>query len=58
MIFGSRPVDLFGREDDNEDLFFVQDTSLAVQFAQQWKLRAREVEAALKDVAKSKLPVS
>ena len=34
---------------------FTQDTSLAVQFAQQWELRMRVLEAALKEVAKSKL---
>ena len=55
MVFGSKPGDFFGREEENGDLLFTQDTSLAVQFAQQWELRMRALEAALKEVAKSKL---
>ena len=55
MIFGSNLVDLCGWEDDNEDLLCTQDTLLAGQFAQHWKLRTRAQEAALKEVAKSKL---
>ena len=55
MVFGSKPGEFFGREADNEDLLFTQDTSLAEQFAQQWKLRMRALEAVLKEVAKRKL---
>ena len=55
MVFGSNPVDLFGWEDVDEDLLFAQDTALAGQFVQQWKLRMRAHEATLKQVANSKL---
>ena len=34
---------------------FAQDTSVAGQFAQQWKLRLRAQEATLKEIANSKL---
>ena len=46
MAFGSEPGDWFGWEGDNEDLQSGQDTYLAGQFAQQWKLRMRARAAA------------
>ena len=55
MVFGSNPADCFGWEDGDEDLLFAQDTSLAGQFVQQWKLRMRAQEATLEEVANSKL---
>ena len=55
MVFGSNPADLFGWDDSEEDLLFAQDTSLAGQFVNQWKLRMRAQEATLKGVANSKL---
>ena len=55
MVFGSNPLDLFGRGDAGGDLMFAQDTSLAGQFVQRWKLRIRAQEATLKDVTDSKL---
>ena len=48
MVFGSNPADLFGWDDSEEDLSFAQDTSLAGQFVNQWKLRMRAQEATLK----------
>ena len=48
-------MDLFGWEGADADLMFAQDTSLAGQFVQQRKLRMRAQEAALQEVAKSKL---
>ena len=35
MVFGSNPVDLFGRDDGDEDLLFAQDTYPSGQFVQQ-----------------------
>ena len=55
MVFRSNPMDLFGWEGQDEDLLFAQDTSLAGQFAQQWKLRMQAREATLGEIAKSKL---
>ena len=55
MVFGSNPVDLFGREDKGGNLLFAQDTSASGQFAQEWKPRIMAQEAALKEVATSKL---
>ena len=46
---------LFGWEDNDEDLMFAQDASVAGQFVQQWKLRMRAQGAALREVADSKL---
>ena len=54
MVFGSNPVDLFGWEDGDEDMMFAQDTTLAAQFVQQWKLRMKAREATLKEIADSK----
>ena len=34
-VFGTNPVDLFGRGDKGEDMLFAQDTSNSGQFAQQ-----------------------
>ena len=56
MVFGSNPVDPSRREDNDADLMFTRDASLAGQFAQQWKLRTHAHEAALKEVANGKLP--
>ena len=55
MVFGSNPADLFGWEDGDEDLMFAQDTSLAGQFAPQWKLRLKAQASTLKEIAKIKL---
>ena len=55
MVFGSNPADLFGQADNDEDLMFTQDTSLAWQLVQQWEFRTRAQEADLKEVAISKL---
>ncbi len=54
-VFGSNPADFSGWEDGDGDLLFAQDTSLAGQFVQQWRLQMRAQEATLKEVAKSKL---
>ena len=54
MAFGSNPADFFGWGGGDEDLLFAQDTSLAGQFVQQWKLQMRAQEATLKEVANSK----
>ena len=55
MVFSSRSVDLFGRDDRDEDLLFARGTSLSGQFAQKWKLRMMAPDAALKKVANGKL---
>ena len=55
MVSGSNPVDFLGWEDGGGGLLFAQDTSLAGQFVQQWKLRMRAQEATLKEVANSNL---
>ena len=55
MVFGSNPVDLFGWDDGDEDLLSAQDTSLAGQFVNHWKLRMRAQEATMREVANSKL---
>ena len=48
-------MDLYGWDDSEDDLLFAQDTSLAGQFVNQWKLRMRAQEATLREVANSKL---
>ena len=55
MVFGANPVDLFGRDDGDEDVLFAQNASLSGKFAQQWELRAMALEAATKKVANSQL---
>ena len=55
LVFGSNPADNFGWGDDDEDLLFAQDTSLSGQFVANWKLRMIAQEAALKQIANSKL---
>ena len=55
VAFGSRPADFLGRQDNDEDMSFTQDTSLSAQFAQQRGLRMRGLEAAHKEVAGSKV---
>ena len=55
LVFGSNPADRYGWEDNDDDLLFAQDTSASGQFVQQWKLRMMAQEAALKEVANSKL---
>ena len=52
-VFGSYPEDFFGWGDNDADLMFTQDTSLAGQFVQQWKLRMRPQEVSLEEVAYS-----
>ena len=41
--------------DSDDDLLFAQDTSISGQFVHQWQLRIRAQEAALKEIANSKL---
>ena len=48
-------MDLDGWDDSEGDLLFAQDTSISGQFVQQWQLRIRAQEAALKEIANSKL---
>ena len=48
-------MDLYGWDDSGGDLLFAQDSSISGQFAQQWLLRIRAQEAALKEIANSKL---
>ena len=55
MVFGYNLADLFGWQDGDVDLMFAQDTFLAGQFVQQWKLRMKAQEATLKAIANSKL---
>ena len=55
LVFGANPVDLYGWDDSEDDLLFAQDTSVSGQFVQQWKLRMMAQEAALKEIANSKL---
>ena len=52
LVFGSNPVDLFGEEEQDEDLLFAYHTCA---FTQQSKLRMRAHEAVLKEVANSTL---
>ena len=53
MVFGSNPADLFGWENEGEVLMFAQDSPVAGQFVQRWKLRVRAQGATLKEVANS-----
>ena len=55
MVFASNPADSSGWEDGDEELLIAQDASLAGQFVQQWKSRARAQEATLKEVANSNI---
>ena len=55
LVFGSNPVDLFGRDIEGEHLLFAQDTSLAGNLVQQWKLRVMVQEDASGDAANRKL---
>ena len=55
LVFGSNPMDLYGWDDSDDDLLFAQDTSISGQFVHQWQLRIRAQEAALKEIANSKL---
>ena len=55
LVFGSNPMDLYGWGDSDDDLLFAQDTSISGQFVHQWQLRIRAQEAALKEIANSKL---
>ena len=55
MVFGANPADLYGWEDKDEDLTFAQDTSLSGRFVQQWALRIMAQEAALREIADSRL---
>ena len=48
-------MDLYGWDDSDDDLLFAQDTSISGQFVHQWQLRIRAQEAALKEIANSKL---
>ena len=55
MVFGSNPVGKFGRGDEDGDLPFAQDTSLSGRFVARWGLRMLAQEAALEEIANSKL---
>ena len=55
MVFGSNPVGLFGWGDTDEDLLPPRIHLFRVGFAQQWQLPMMGQEAALKQVADSKL---
>ena len=55
LVFGSNLMDVYGWDGSDEDLLFAQDTSISGQFVQQWQLRIRAQEAALKEIANSKL---
>ena len=55
LVFGSNPVDLFGRDIEDEHLLFAHDTSLAGNLVQQWKLRMMAQEDAFGDAANRKL---
>ena len=55
MVFGSSPGGAFGRDDRDEDFFFLQGTSLSGQFAQQREVRMIAQKAALEEVANSEL---
>ena len=55
IALGSNPADLFGREDGGEDMMFAQDTALAGQFVNQWKIRAEAQEATRAVIANNKL---
>ena len=55
LVFGSNVVDIYGWGDQDEDLLFAQDASASGRFARQWELFMMAQEAALKEVASSKL---
>ena len=55
MASGSNLVDLFGRDDMDEDLMSANRSPSSSRFAQQWQLRMRAHEAAIKVIANSKL---
>ena len=55
LVFGSNPADLVRWGDHGDDLLCAPDSAVSGQFAQRWKLRMMAQEAALKEVAKSKL---
>ena len=55
MALRPNPADLYDWEDKDEDLAFSQDTSLPGQLAQQWKARMMAQEAALREIANSRL---
>ena len=55
MVFRSIPADNFGWGDEDADLLFERDTSLSGQFVARRKLRMMAREAALKEIANSKL---
>ena len=55
FVFGPNPVNLYERDDQDEDLLFAQDTPVSAQFAQQWKLRMVAQSPVLKGVANSTL---
>ena len=55
MVFKSNPVDLFGWDDKDKDPLFARDASFSSEFGKQWTLHIMAQEAALKEVATSKL---
>ena len=54
-VFGSNPVGLYGWDAQDEDFLTAQDASVSGQFAHPWNLRMMAQEAALEEVANSKL---
>ena len=56
IVFGSNPVEQFGRKCQDEDPASAQDISIAGHFVQQWNLRMRAQEATLMEIASRKLP--
>ena len=54
-VFGSNQADPYGRDAQEEDLLFAQDTPVSGHFAQQKELRMMAHEAAPKEAANSKL---
>ena len=55
MALGSKPPDFYGWGGDDGGHLSAQDTSLPGQFVQQWKLRVRAKQAAMKEIASSEL---
>ena len=55
FAFGSNSVELFGCDNEDEDLMFARDASLSGLLPQRWRLRMMAREAALREAANSKL---
>ena len=55
MAAGANPADVSMWQDNDDELGCVQNAAVSSQFAQQWKLRVMAHEAALEELAASKL---